>query len=127
MVMEDSSVRATKTYLTPDQISHVREELDLLSSFDGFLGVIALIDRYVHFNETADEEYDRFFELLNSLNGVQKEGLCYPENIKATLPLISGIAFYDFVLFTGVISAEELSELQSASMKRSTKNGIPQA
>ena len=125
--MEDSSAPTNKAYLTSDQISHVREELDLLSNFDGFLGVIALIDRYVRYNETADEEYDRFFELLNSLNGVQKEGLSYPENIKATLPLISGIAFYDFVLFTGVISADELSELQSASMKRSSKNGIPQA
>ena len=128
MDMSDFVLADSSKYLSQSQIDHAKEELEAIgNNFDDFVNVLALIDRYVKNNETADDRYNALYRLLTGIDGALKMGEAFDEPIRATLPLISGIAFYDYLVLTGVLTSADLQNLATNPIHGMNRGGIPQA
>lgn len=126
--MSDFVLAENSRYLSQSQIDHVKDELNSLGKdFEGFQDVLSLIDRYVRTNETADEAYDTFFGIVTKINEALPVSAELEDTIRATVPMLSGIAFYDYLILTGILTAGDLQTIASGPMSKFNPGGIPQA
>ena len=105
-------------YLQESQIEDVKSELESLpDNIDGFVRLLTMIDGFVRANGTADGEYEAIFTLVTPLAVMQ-----------STFPFLAAIGFYDYLLLTGVLSAEEIKRFKGhGNFPFSGAGGTPQA
>ena len=126
--MEEISTDRKYRYLEQSQIDHIKEELEKMpESMEGFAHLLTIIDHYVRVNERADGEYEALFTLVTTLDVMQSNQMDYDQNVSATYPLLSAIAFYDYLMTTGVISPEDLRQFKANGFGIIPDSGIPQA
>ena len=114
--MEESKPLNTR-YLEPSQIEAIKAELETMSdNLDGFARLLATIDNLVRSNGTADGEYDAIFTLVTTLDLMQSSQMDYDAVVKSTYPILSAISFYDYLLVTGVLSAEDVRRFKDANI-----------
>ena len=116
-------------YLQESQIENVKSELESLpDNIDGFVRLLTMIDGFVRANGTADGEYEAIFTLVTTLDVMQSSQMEYDAVVKSTFPILAAIGFYDYLLLTGVLSAEEIKRFKGhANFPFSGAGGTPQA
>lgn len=117
-----------KQYLQQEQINSVKAELESMGdSPEAFANLLTTIDRFVRANGTADHEYEAIFTLVNTLNVLQSNQFEYDALVKTTFPFLSAISFYDYLLVTGVLSADDVKQIKSGINNPFNQGGIPTA
>ena len=114
-------------YLEQSQIDHIKEELEKMpETMEGFAHLLTIIDNYVRVNSRVDGEYEALFNLVTTLDVMQSTHMDYDNAVSNTFPLLSAIAFYDYLMATGVISPEDIQHLKSNQFGF-PGNGVPKA
>ena len=115
-------------YLNLDQIAHIREQVEAMDpKSDDIDKVLALVDHYVRANGNEDDDYERIFAMANSVaacRGISGDNFPF---LFATLPILVGLSFYNYLLGVGVFSAKELEELNAANSNAFNVHPIPKA
>lgn len=126
--MEEISADRKYRYLEQSQIDHIKEELEQMpDSMEGFAHLLSIIDHYVRVNERADGEYEALFTLVTTLDVMQSSQMDYDQNVSATYPLLSAIAFYDYLMTTGVLTPDDIRQMKGNPFGAFPDNGIPKA
>ena len=126
--MEEITADRKYRYLEQSQIDHIKEELEKMpDSKEGFAQLLTIIDHYVRVNASVDGEYEALFTLVTTLDVMQSSQMDYDKDVSATYPLLSAIAFYDYLMTTGVLSAEDLRQFKGGPFGVFPDNGIPKA
>lgn len=125
-VMEEPNA---KQYLEQSQIDSVKAELEgMTDSPEAFSRLLTTIDRFVRANGTADCEYEAIFTLVNTLDVLQSSQMNYDNLVKTTFPFLSAIGFYDYLLVTGVLNADEVKQIKTGIANPFGRSGgIPTA
>lgn len=125
--MDEISTDRKYRYLEQSQIDHIKEELETMpETMEGFAHLLTIIDNYVRVNARVDGEYEALFTLVTTLDVMQSSQMDYDQSVSATYPLLSAIAFYDYLMATGVISTEDLRQMKGNPFG-TFDNGIPKA
>ena len=125
--MDEISTDRKYRYLEQSQIDHVKEELEKMpETMEGFAHLLTIIDNYVRVNARVDGEYEALFTLVTTLDVMQSSQMDYDQSVSATYPLLSAIAFYDYLMTTGVISPEDLRQIKGNPFG-AFDSGIPKA
>ena len=110
--MDDINPTENHRYLTADQLDAVREQLTKVGeNTDAFLALALTVDSFVRNNNRADAEYEAIYTVIQTLDLMQSNQLEYTPTVRNTLPFLTALAFYDYLLITGVIAPEELKKM----------------
>ncbi len=113
-----------KRYLEQSQIDSVKSELETMGdSPEAFAQLLTTIDRFVRANGTVDHEYEAIFTLVNTLDVLQSTQFTFDALVQKTFPFLSAISFYDYLLVTGVLSAEDVKLIKTGVENPFHSNG----
>ena len=111
-------------YLSPSQIEICKEKVNAAATVADNMACLTLIDSFVRANGKANTEYETLFAIVQNAITANSESMVYPEQIKVTIPMLFMLAFFDYLVLTGVMSGEDL-ERMSADAMRYGMNGGP--
>lgn len=114
-------------YLTIAQIELVHQRLMESESSLKSLDVLDLIDSFVRANEKADEAYEKLYLVVKTSLEANAGGIDYPSHIMVTFPIVMMIAFYDYLILTGIMSEKDMDKMQSEIMRMSMNGGPAKA
>ena len=114
-------------YLTIAQIELVHQRLMESESSLKSLDVLDLIDSFVRANEKADEAYEKLYLVVKTSLEANAGGIDYPNHIMVTFPIVMMIAFYDYLILTGIMSEKDMDKMQSEIMRMSMNGGPAKA
>ena len=113
---EQESFQA-KGYLSPSQIDIVKNRLGEAATFAGQRDLLTLIDDFVRSNGTIDESYNKFYSALKQVGDLCSTIGEYPPRVSETLALSYGTLYYDFLILTGVVTEEDIRQMQEKMME----------
>lgn len=114
-------------YLTIAQIELVHQRLMESETSLKSLDILDLIDSFVRANEKADEAYEKLYLVVKTSLEANAGGIDYPSHIMVTFPIVTMIAFYDYLILTGIMSEKDIDKMQSEIMRMSMNGGPAKA
>ena len=114
-------------YLTIAQIELVHQRLMESETSLKSLDILDLIDSFVRANEKADEAYEKLYLVVKTSLEANAGGIDYPSHIMVTFPIVTMIAFYDYLILTGIMSEIDIDKMQSEIMRMSMNGGPAKA
>jgi|GEM_PF-2692464 len=114
-------------YLTIAQIELVHQRLMESENSLKSLDILDLIDSFVRANEKADEAYEKLYLVVKTSLEANAGGIDYPSHIMVTFPIVTMIAFYDYLILTGIMSEKDIDKMQSEIMRMSMNGGPAKA
>lgn len=116
-----------REYLSSSQIEIVKAKVMESESIADNTACFSLIDSFVRANGKADAEYEALFSILQNLILTTSSAMHYPERVSSTLPILFIIAYYDYLVLTGVMSEEDISRMQEEAMRFAMRGGPAKA
>ena len=114
-------------YLTEGQIDLAKEKIDNCKTMADNLSALTLIDSFVRANGKNNIEYETLFSLVQNAITAQSEMMNYASQIKMTMPVIFMIAFYDYLVLTGVMSQSDIERMKNEALLQAMRGGPAKA
>ena len=116
-----------KDYLSESQIDIAKSRVKECKSMADNVSAMSLIDSFVRANGKADVEYETLFSLVQNAVTASSEMMRYSMLIKMNLPVVFMIAFYDYLVLTGVMSEDDIEQIKNDAIAQAMRGGPAKA
>lgn len=114
-----------KEYLNEEQILDLQKQLEAIEGRPAEFGrIVDLVHTFVCYNGTRDAEYDALFDILTAIRHGAESEFSFSQAISTNIAILGGLAVYNYLLFTGVITPSELAKFGGPAFPGT---GVPQA
>ena len=117
----------TLEYLSESQIEISRNRVKEARCLADNMAALAIIDSFVRANGKANVEYETLFAIVQNAITASSDMMRYSSQIKMNLPVIFMIAFYDYLVLTGVMSEDDIERLRDEALLQAMKGGPAKA
>ena len=116
-----------ESYLSPSQIEIAHQRVQDAKTLADNIACYTLIDSFVRANGKANVEYETLFSLLQNVMTASSDLMKYPTRVKENLPILFMLAYFDYLVLTGVMSEEDITRFQDDAMRYAMKGGPAKA